>query len=123
MKIAGKSFIEYLVISKIFWVVLFFIMGLMVVIRLSIHVPVWIQAFLSASGAAVLIRAGWTIVKRHGYDLRQVSVVALVLSLAVHWSLPIFHGSREVLYLILINSVVYTAMVVFGGLLAMISAK
>ncbi len=123
MKIAGKSSYEYLVILKNFWIALFFIVGLTVVIRLSMHIPVWIQAFLSASGAVVLVRAGWAIVKRHGYDLRQISVVALVLSLAVHWSLPIFHGFREVLYLILINSAVYTAMVVCGGLLAKIIAK
>ena len=83
MKIAGKSSYEYLVILKNFWIALFFIVGLTVAIRLSMHVPAWIQTFLSASGAVVLIRAGWTSVKRHGYDLRQISVVAFFLSLAV----------------------------------------
>jgi hypothetical protein len=123
MKIAGKSFHEYLAVSRNFWIALFIIMGLTVVIRLSSYDPAWIQALLSISGALVLIWAGWSSVKRHGFELRQVSMVALILSLAVHWSLPIFHGSLEVFYLVFINSFVYTAMVVFGGLLAKISAK
>ncbi len=123
MKIAGKAFHEYAMVSRNFLITLFIITGLTVFIRLSTQVPAWIQALLSVSGAVVLIRAGWTSVRRHGFELKQVSMVALILSLAVHWSLPIFHGSLEVLYLIFINSFVYTAMVVFGGLLARISAK
>jgi hypothetical protein len=123
MKIAGKAFNEYLMVSRNFWAALFMIMILTVVIRLSAFVPAWTQTLLSISGAIVLVWAGWSSVKRHGFDLRQVSIVALFLSLAVHWSLPIFHSTREVLYLIFINSFVYAVMVVFGGLLAKISAK
>ncbi len=123
MKIAGKAFNEYLAVSRNFWVTLLIITILMVAIRLSSFVPAWIQAVLSISGAVVLIRAGWTAVKRHGFDLRQVSMVALILSLAVHWSLPIFHSHREVAYLVFVNSLIYAAMVVFGGLMAKISVK
>jgi hypothetical protein len=123
MKIAGKSFHEYLVVSRNYWVALFIIMILTVVIRLSALFPGWTQALLSISGAIVLVWAGWSSVKRHGFDLKQVSMVALFLSLAVHWSLPIFHSAREVLYLIFINSFVYAVMAVFGGLLAKISVR
>jgi len=123
MKIAGKSFHEYLVVSRNYWAALFIIMILTVVIRLSAFFPGWTQALLSISGAIVLVWAGWSSVKRHGFDLKQVSMVALFLSLAVHWSLPIFHSAREVLYLIFINSFVYAAMAVFGGLLAKISVR
>jgi hypothetical protein len=123
MKIAGKTFYEYLAVLKSFWISLFIIMILMVFIRLSTRVPVWIQTLLSVSGSVVLIRAGWASVKRYGFDLRQVAIVALFLSLAVHWSLPIFHSAREVIYLIFINSSVYTIMTIFGGLLAKMSAR
>lgn len=123
MKIAGKEFREYLAVSKGFWMALFIIMVLTVLIRRSNGVPGWIQPLLSVSGAAILVGAGWSSVKRHGLDLRQVSVVALVLSLAVHWSLPIFHSIGEVVYLIFINSFVYTLMAIIGALLAKISAK
>lgn len=118
MKIAGKSFNEYLAISKSFWIALFLIMGLMVAIRRSTDIPVWTQTLLSVSGALVIIGAGWMSVKRHGFELRQVAIVALFLSLAVHWSLPIFHSAREVVYLIFINSFIYVAMAILGGLLA-----
>lgn len=123
MKIAGKSFYEYLAISKSFWIALFIIVGLMVAIRRSAFVPVWTQTILSVSGAVVIIGAGWTSVKRHGFELRHVAIVALILSLAVHWSLPLFHGAWEVVYLIFINSFVYSVMAILGGLLAKISAK
>ncbi len=123
MKIAGKTFSEYLAVSKSFWISLFIIMILMVFIRLSTHVPAWIQTLLSVSGSAVLIGAGWTSVKRYGFDLRQVAIVALFLSLAVHWSLPIFHSAGEVICLIFINSSIYTIMTIFGGLLAKLSSR
>jgi len=123
MKIAGKAFREYLAVSKGFWMTLFIIVVLTVVIRRSHFDPGWIQTLLSVSGAAILVRAGWTGVKRHGLDLRQVSVVALVLSLAVHWSLPIFHRPWEVVYLVFVNSFVYMLMASIGALLAKISAK
>jgi hypothetical protein len=123
MKIAGKALDEYLAASKNFWIALFIIIGLTVVIRLSSYDPAWIQTLLSISGALILIWAGWTSVRRHGFDLKQVSMVAFFLSLAVHWSLPIFHSAREVLYLIFINSFVYAVMAVFGGLLAKISVR
>lgn len=123
MKIAGKSFRDYLAIMKSFWVALFIMMALMVAARRSVNVPAWTQTLLSVSGALVIIGAGWTSVKRHGFELRQVAIVALFLSLAVHWSLPIFHSAGEVVYLILINSFVYAAMAILGGLLAKLSAK
>ena len=123
MKIVGKTFSEYLAVSRNFWIALFVIIGLTVVIRLSSHVPAWIHTLLSISGVVVLVWAGWSGVKHHGFELRQVSMVAILLSSAVHWSLPIFHGAREVLYLIFINSFIYAGMAVFGGLLAKISAR
>jgi hypothetical protein len=123
MKIAGKAFREYLAVSKSFWMALFIIMVLTVLIRRSNDVPGWIQPLLSVSGALVIIGAGWTSVRRHGLELRQVAIVALFLSIAVHWSLPIFHSAGEVAYLIFINSFVYTLMAIIGALLAKISAK
>ena len=122
MKIAGKSFKEYFVVSRIFLAVIFAIMISIVVLRLSPDVPPGIQTLLSLSGGMVFVWAGWSSVRRHGFDLRQVSIVALLLSLGVHWSLPIFHGAGEVLYLIFINSFVYSIMALFGGWIAKISA-
>jgi hypothetical protein len=122
MKISGKPLNEYFFVSRNFLAVIFTIMISIVVLRLSPEVPLGIQTFLSLLGGIVFVWAGWSSVRRHGFDLRQVSIVGLLLSLGVHWSLPIFHGAREVLYLIFINSSVYSIMAVFGGWLAKISA-
>ncbi len=123
MKVAGKSFNDYLAISKTFWIALFILTGLLVAIRRCANIPVWPQTLLSVLGAFVIIGAGWMSVKRHGFELRHVAIVALFLSLAVHWSLPIFHSAGEVVYLIFINSFVYIVMAILGGLLAKLSAK
>lgn len=123
MKILGRSFVEYVVVSRNFWTALFIIMILQVVVRLSSSFPAGIQALLSISGVVVLVWAGWTSVKRHGFDLKQVSIVALWLSLAVHWSLPVFHRPGEVVSLILINSFIYAVLAALGGVLARISAR
>jgi hypothetical protein len=122
MKIAGKPLTEYFWVSRNFLAVIFIIMISIVVLRLSPNVPPEIQTLLSLSGGIVFVWAGWSSVRRHGFDLRQVSIVGLLLSLGVHWSLPIFHGAREVLYLIFINSSIYSIIAVFGGWIAKISA-
>jgi len=118
MKIAGKSLNEYFVVSRNFLAFVFIIMISIVILRLSPDVPPGIQTLLSLLGGIVFVWAGWSSVRLHGFDLKQVSIIGLLLSLGVHWSLPIFHGAREVLYLILINSFVYSIIAVFGGLLA-----
>lgn len=123
MKIAGKSFRDYLAIMKSFWVALFILMALMVAARRSVNIPTWTQTLLSVSGALVIIGAGWTSVKRHGFELRHVAIAALFLSLGVHWSLPIFHSVGEIAYLLFINSFVYAALAILGGFLAKLSAK
>lgn len=121
MKIAGKSSTEYFLASRNFLAVIFIIMILIVVLRLSPDAPHGIQTLLSLSGGIVFVWAGWSNVRHRGFNLRQVSIVGLLLSLGVHWSLPIFHGAREVVYLIFINSSIYSIMSVFGGCLAKIS--
>jgi len=118
MKIAGKSLNEYFVVSRNFLAFVFIIMISIVILRLSPDVPPGIQTLLSLLGGIVFVWAGWSSVRLHGFDLKQVSIIGLLLSLGVHWSLPIFHGAREVSYLILINSFVYSIIAVFGGLLA-----
>jgi len=122
MKIAGKSLNEYFVVSRNFLAFVFIIMISIVILRLSPDVPPGIQTLLSLLGGIVFVWAGWSSVRLHGFDLKQVSIIGLLLSLGVHWSLPIFHGAREVSYLILINSFVYSIIAVFGGWLAKMSA-
>jgi len=122
MKIVGKSLNEYFVVSRNFLAVIFIIVLSIVVLRLSPDVPPGIQTLLSLLGGIVFVWAGWSSVRLHGFDLKQVSIIGLLLSLGVHWSLPIFHGAREVSYLIFINSFVYSIIAVFGGWLAKMSA-
>jgi len=122
MKIAGKSLNEYFVVSRNFLAFVFIIMISIVILRLSPDVPPGIQTLLSLLGGIVFVWAGWSSVRLHGFDLKQVSIIGLLLSLGVHWSLPIFHGAREVSYLIFINSFVYSIIAVFGGWLAKMSA-
>jgi hypothetical protein len=123
MKIAGKTLNMYFVVSKNFLAVIFIIMIYIVILRLSSDALPVIQTLLSLSVVIVLIWAGWSSVKHHGLDLRQVLIVGLLLSFGIHWSLPIFHSPGEVLYLIFINTIVYSIIAIFGGWLAKMSAQ
>jgi len=44
--------------------------------------------------------------------------MGLLLSFGTHWPVPIFHRAEEVLYFILINSIIFSIVAVFGGWLA-----
>ncbi len=123
MKVMSKTLNEYFVVSKNFLALIFIIMIFIVVFRLFSDVPPGIQTLLSFSGVIVFIWAGWSSVKHRGFDLKQVSIVGVLLSLGIHWSLPIFHGPWEVLYLIFINTVLYSIITVFGGWLAKMSVQ
>lgn len=104
--------------SKKFLAIIIVLMILIVVLRLSSNFPSNRQAPLAFLGGIVLIWAGWSVVKNYGFSLKQAGFVGLILSFGVHWTLPIFHSAWEVLYLILINTIIYSVMVISGGWLA-----
>jgi len=104
-----------------FLAIIIILMIIIVVLRLFYYPPSkQIPLFL---GGIVFIWAGWSVVRYHGFNLKQAGFVGLVLSLGVHWTLPIFHSAWEVLYLILINTIIYCIIVIFGGWLAKIIKK
>ncbi len=121
MKVFGKTLYEYFMASKKFLAIIIILMIIIVVLRLFYYPPGnQIPLFL---GGIVFIWAGWSVVRYRGFNLKQAGFVGLILSLGVHWTLPIFHSVWEVLYLILINTIIYSIIVIFGGLLAKMFKK
>ncbi|MGB3860755.1 MAG: hypothetical protein WA915_01635 [Candidatus Aminicenantaceae bacterium] len=97
---------------------IFIITVIIVFLRLFSDFPSSIQSLLSFSGVVFIGLAGWSVVRNHGFNLKQAVFVGLLLSFGTHWSVPIFHRAGEVLYIILINTIIFSAVAVFGGWLA-----
>jgi len=77
-----------------------------------------IQYLLTLGGVVFIGLAGWSVVRNHGFNLILVAFMGLLLSFGTHWPVPIFHRAEEVLYFILINSIIFSIVAVFGGWLA-----
>jgi hypothetical protein len=117
MTVAGKTLFEYLVVSRKFLIIVFLLALISVVGRLSGYYPPAMQ-YLLLLGLVALGWAGWTSVRMHQFTLVQTGMVGFLVSFGSHWSLPIFHGIGEILYLFLVNSVIFVVIAILGGLLA-----
>jgi hypothetical protein len=117
MTVAGRTLSEYFVVSRKFLVIVFILALISVVGRLSGYYPPAMQ-YLLLLGLVALGWAGWTSVRVHKFTLVQTGIVGFLVSFGSHWSLPIFHGIGEFLYLFLVNSAIFVAIAIFGGFLA-----
>lgn len=115
MKVMGKTLKQYFRASWKFLAVIFIIMAIIVAIRLSFDFASGIQTLLTLFGVILIGWAGWSAVKGHGFNLKQAGIVGILLSFGTHWALPIFHSMLEVIFLILINTIIYSVIAVFGG--------
>jgi len=118
LKIVSKTLNEHFTASWKFLATIFIITVIIVFLRLFSDFPSSIQSLLSLGGVVFIGLAGWSVVRNHGFNLRQAIFVGLLLSFGTHWSVPIFHRAGEVLYFILINSIIFSIVAVFGGWLA-----
>lgn len=118
LKVMSKTLNEYFKVSWKFLATIFLITIAIVLLRLFTNFPSSIQSILTLGGVVFIGFAGWSVVRNHGFNARQVVLVGLLLSVGSHWSVPIFHRAGEVLYFILINSIIFSIVAVFGGCLA-----
>jgi hypothetical protein len=118
LKVMNKTLNEYFTASWRFLATIFIITVIIVFLRLFSDFPSSIQSLLSFSGVVFIGLAGWSVVRNHGFNLKQAVFVGLLLSFGTHWSVPMFHRAGEVLYIILINTIIFSAVAVFGGWLA-----
>ena len=118
LKVMSKTLNEYFTASWRFLATIFIITVIIVFLRLFSDFPSSIQSLLSLGGVVFVGLAGWSAVRNHGFNLKQAVFVGLLLSFGTHWSVPIFHRAWEVLNFILINSIIFSIVAVFGGWLA-----
>lgn len=123
MKVMSKTLNEYFTASWRFLATIFIITVIIVLLRLFSNFPSSIQSLLTLGGVVFIGFAGWTAVGNYGFNLKQAVLVGLLLSFGTHWSVPIFHKAWEVLYFILINSIIFSIAAVFGGWLAKMFKK
>jgi hypothetical protein len=123
MRIFGKTLIDYIHVSWKFLAALVLIMAIVVFLRLSFDFPSIIQTLFSLAAVVFLGLAGWHSVRNKRFNVKQALVVGILLSSGIHWTLPLFHNAKEVLSLLLINTVVYSVIVFCGAWLATKLAK
>ncbi len=115
---AGKTLKEYLIVSKVYLAIIFFLTLVTVLLRkLSVYSSI-IQVALLLIGLIVLCWAGWTTARKQQFTILQIGFIGFILSFGAHWSLPLFHSVGEVLYLFIINSIINIVIVTAGGLLS-----
>ncbi len=117
MTVAGKTLSEYFVVSRKFLVIVFILALISVVGRLSGYYPPAMQ-YLLLLGLVALMWAGWTSVRKYRFTVIQTGMVGFLISFGSHWALPIFHGMGEVIYLFLLNSVIFVVITILSGFLA-----
>ena len=118
MKFVGKTLNEYFVASKKFLAIIFIFQVISVVWRLSYDYAAGIQTLLTPLAVIVIGWAGWATVRDHGFNLKQAGFVGLLLSFVTIWALPIFHSTWDVLFIILVNAILYVVIAAFAGWLA-----
>lgn len=118
MKIFGKTAKNYMEALWKFLAAIVIIMAIVVFLRLSSDFPSIIRTLISLAGVVLLGLGGWSVVRIHRFNLKQASVAGILLSFGIHWTLPVFHSAYEVMYLLLINTLVYSVIVFCGAWLA-----
>jgi hypothetical protein len=117
MLIAGRTPRDYFVASREFLAVVLILSGITVFGRLTGYVFDLVQYLLFAA-LPVIGWAGWHAVRKHRFTSAQTAIIGLILSCGSHWMLPIFHSAGEIAMLFVVNSIVFTAITLCGGLLA-----
>ena len=117
MNLAGKPLSQYFVASRKFLGIIFCIMAIVVMLRLSGN-DLSILNALNLLGVAVIGWAGWSAKRTYGMNLRQAWIVGFILSFGTHWALVIFHGAPEILFLFVTNTVLYLIISTLGWCLA-----
>ena len=118
MKFAGKTLTEYFTASKIFLAVIFFLTFIIVVLRLFSDFPSGVQTLFSLVGGAFIGLVGWSAMSRRGFNVKQSGFIGFFISFGTHWSLPIFHSTRDMFFLLLLNSVIFSVIAILGAWLA-----
>ncbi len=118
MRLVGRTLGEYFAALKKFLAIIFIMTAILVALRLSVGLPSEAQGPLVGVGGIIIGWGGWSAVRNHGFNLKQVGFGGFLLSFGGHWALPIFHNPLEVVYLFFVNSVLYAAIAIVGGWLA-----
>ena len=118
MIFAGKTLKEYLVASKKYLAIIFFLTLITVLLRKFNVYSSIVQTTLLLVGLIVLGWAGWTTARKLQFTVQQIGFIGFILSFGAHWSLPLFHSIGEVLYLFVINSIINVIIVTACGLLS-----
>ncbi len=118
MEILGKPLKEFLGASKWFLIIVFLGTVFSVVWRLSTDRVVKIPNYLGIVTVIIIVLAGWKLARKDGFNLLQTGFAGFLLFLTTVWSTPFFHKGLEVIYLILINAVIFCAGAIFGWVLS-----
>ena len=118
MIFAGKALNEYLIASKKYLAIIFFLTLITVLLRNFYDYSSIIQTTILLIGLIVLGLAGWATARKFQFTLPQIGFIGFILSFGAHWSLPLFHSIGEVLYLFAINSIINIVIVIASGFLS-----
>lgn len=118
MKVVGKTLNEHIASSWRLLAAISIITAIIVVLRLISNFPSRIQSVLVLGGVVFVGLAGWSVVRKHGFNLKQAAFVGFLLSFGTNWSVPIFHRGGEVPFLVIINSTIFCVIAAVGGWLA-----
>lgn len=118
MKIFGKSLKEYIAAVGAYFFAAVILITITTALRLNNTYTLRAQTLTTLLGIAVLVWAGVSAVKEHGFDWRQTAFVGFLISFAAAWSLPIFHPPFEALLIFLINAILYALIATVSGLVA-----
>ncbi len=66
---------------------------------------------------------GWLLVRKCNSSLVLALFSGLILSFGAQWSLPLFHEGKEVVQLLIVNSLIFAFATFLGALLATIMMK
>lgn len=123
MRLFGRTLSEYFSASRVFLIIIIALTMIVVVLRIFSDLPSSIQLLFSLFGIIFMGLAGWSVVRNHGFNLHQAVAVGILLSVGIHWTLPIFHSVKEVFFLLLLNTMIYSVIVFIGAWLATKSKK
>lgn len=117
MLIAGRTPRDYFLASRVFLAAVLILSVVNVMGRLTGYLSVFL-GYLQFVGFPLIGWAGWRATRKYGFNLKQTAIVGFILSFASHWTLPIFHNVLEILWLFVVNSVIFIAVALCGGFLA-----
>ncbi len=117
MLIAGRTLRDYYLASREFLAVVLILSGISVISRLTGYFSALSQYLLFAA-LPIIGWAGWHAVRNHKCSVAQTAIVGFVISFGSHWTLLIFHSAGEISSLFVVNSIVFIAVTLCGGVLA-----